>query len=67
MEEKVKNWIKIEYEYAVKHGHVSKAIDRCYGVMMFATNELFDGFNENLAQWWDSEMLPMFRKAEWEE
>lgn len=68
MEEKVKQWIETEYEYAIKHkGSISKAIDRCYGVLLFAINELFDGYNANLANWWGNEMFPKFRQAEREE
>ena len=62
MEEKVKNWILTEYRNLL-HGHGSKekAIDRCYGVLLFAINELFDGYNANLANWWGNEMFPKFR------
>lgn len=65
MENKVKSYIEKEYEYTKKHGDnlsARHAIDRCYGIIMFALNELLDNYDYDLANWWDDEMLPKFRK-----
>lgn len=66
MENKVKAWIEKEYDFLKRNKTVpvQPAIHRCYGVMMFATNNLFEDYNENLGNWWDDEMLPKFRELE---
>lgn len=68
MENKVKTWIEYEYKcvktsMSTNHPYsVVNAIHRCYGVLMFSINNLFDDYNEELAKWWDDEMLPKFRE-----
>lgn len=65
MEEKVKTWIEMEYKDQLKKGNnysISHAIDRCYGVIMFAINNLFEEYNDELGGWWDNEMLPKFKQ-----
>ena len=77
MEKTVKAYIENEYKnvkklidsnspLAKKYGKstVNLSKTRCYGVIMFAINELFDDYNEELAKWWDDEMLPKFRELE---
>lgn len=77
MENKVKTYIETEYKnvarlinsnspLAVKYGKdtVRISIHRCYGVIMFAINNLFEDYNKELAEWWDDEMLPKFRELE---
>lgn len=67
MEDKVKAWIEMEYKDQLRYGDncsASHAVDRCYGVIMFAINNLFTDFNKELAKWWDDEMLPKFRDLE---
>ncbi len=73
MENKVKEWIEAEYN-AVKHiltssnlfysrdELINNSIERTYGVMMFAVNNLFDSYNEELGNWWYKEMLPKFQE-----
>ena len=75
MENKVKEWIEAEYN-AVKrvlestppHFHyvrnelVNTSLERAYGVMMFAINNLFDYYNEELGKWWSDEMLPKYEE-----
>lgn len=75
MENKVKNWIKAEYS-SVKHvlesvpsmspytknEFIHDSIERTYGVMIFAVNNLFDDYNEELGKWWKNEMLPKFEE-----
>ena len=63
MENKLKRYCMAEYYIVYYHGgSIEKAIDRCYGAMMFCINNCFDDYNENLAKWWDDEMLPKFRE-----
>lgn len=33
---------------------------RAYGVVFFASNELFSKYNKELADWWEKNILPMF-------
>ena len=68
MENKVKAWIEKEYRWTKKHGDNCTArhsIDRCFGVVMFALNEL--NCPNTLGNWWDNEMLPKFRELEEED
>jgi len=80
MEKTVKAYIENEYKNVKKlidsnsplakkygKGTVNLSKTRCYGVIMFALNELFDDYNEELAKWWDDEMLPKFRELEMRE
>jgi len=77
MEDKVKAWIEAEYSsvkhvlesassisFYTKNEFIHDSIERTYGVMMFAINNLFDDYNEKLAKWWGEEMLPKFRDLE---
>ena len=70
MKEKIKNWIIQDYNFIKKYGDEGSArhaIDRNYGVLMFALNSLFN-YNspesKELQNWWDDEMLPKFRELE---
>ena len=65
MEKKIKKWIEEELNNVKYRNYdVNLAKTRCYGVIMFAINELFDEYNEDLAKWWDDEILPIFMKLE---
>lgn len=77
MENKVKEWIEAEYSsvkhvlesassisFYAKNELIHDSIERTYGVMMFAINNLFDDYNEKLGEWWKNEMLPKFRDLE---
>lgn len=77
MKKTVKAYIENEYKNAERlintesplakkygKGTVNLSKTRCYGIIMFAINELFDDYNEELAKWWDDEMLPKFRELE---
>ena len=65
MENKIKCYCMTEYYNLYYHGgSIEKAIDRCYGVIMFAINNLFDDYNEELGKWWDDKMLPRFHNLE---
>lgn len=62
MEFKAMGYCLNEYNtYRHCGGNLEKAIDRCYGVIMFAINNCFETYNESLAKWWDDEMLPIFK------
>lgn len=73
MEDKVKAWIEMDYNntknYISSHPNdsecverIEQSVDRCYGVIMFAINNLFNEYNYNLGNWWEDEILPKFRK-----
>ena len=67
MEKDIKKWIEREYINTKIYGDdlsTRHAIDRCYGAVMFCINNCFPSFNEELARWWENEMLPKFRKLE---
>ena len=65
MEEKLKAYCEKEYEQCLqRNSDVEKAIDRCYGAVMFCINNCFPSFNKELGNWWDNEMLPLLRKME---
>jgi hypothetical protein len=40
---------------------IENAIHRCYGIIMFAINNCFEDYNDELAKWWDDEMLHKFK------
>lgn len=65
MFEKVKAWCEYELDNVEKHGYdVHGAITRCYGIVMFVSNSLvgYDSAKgQQIAKWWDDEMLPRFR------
>lgn len=75
MKEKIKTWIEAEYNVVknnafvsttfsthVKNELINSAIERCYGIIMFAINNLFDEYNEELGNWWSNEILPKFEE-----
>lgn len=67
MEEKLKAYCEKEYEQCWEWDeNVEKAIDRCYGAVMFCITNCFPSFNEELGDWWNDEMLPKFRKLQME-
>ncbi len=66
MVEKVKAWCEHEFHSALKfQADAHSAMTRCYGVVMFVSNEVL-GYDtpegKELATWWDDEMLPRFRE-----
>lgn len=73
--EKIISYIETEYSYverliksdsplAHRYGKdvISNALTRCYGVVQFASNELFDSYNTELVDWWDCKMKPRFNE-----
>ena len=66
MVEKVKAWCEYELHLVLKSwADAHSAMTRCYGVVMFVSNEVL-GYDtpegKELATWWDDEMLPRFRE-----
>lgn len=66
--EKTKKWIDYELENVTKRGWSAReAKHRCYGIVMFVTNELI-GYDspegQELIDWWDNNMLNKFRELE---
>lgn len=68
LEQKIKNWVENEFKFAIS----CKGITReslisykgiCFGAIFFTANVLFPTYNENLANWWENEMMPKFDKA----
>ena len=65
--EKTKKWINHELEdAATQRGYNSqRAKTRCYGVVMFVTNELL-GYDspegQELIKWWDNVIHPKFEE-----
>ena len=65
MKNKIKSFCMSECDLVYYHGgNLEKAIDRCYGAVMFCINNCFNDYNEELAKWWDDEMLPRLRELE---
>lgn len=73
IERKVKRFANEMIEDAVtakNQNEVRGHIYMTYSVVLFAANELFPCYNNNLAQWWENEALPIFyriltNKEEW--
>ena len=64
MKEELKAYCEKEYNQCWQwNGDVEKAIDRCYGAVMFVLNYT-ERYDDSIAEWWDDEMLPKFRKLE---
>ena len=66
MIEKVKAWCEYEMHMVLKsRADAHCATTRCYGVVMFVTNQLL-GYDspeaQEIVKWWDDEMLPRFRE-----
>lgn len=61
IETKVKIYVLTELTYAQDNPKDAlSARQRAYGVVFFASNELFSEYNKKLADWWDKDILPMF-------
>ena len=60
---KVKDFVVMSLNDAKKREEYALAYrNQAYGVVFFACNELFDIYNQELADWWDKEILPQFNK-----
>jgi hypothetical protein len=59
--EKVKKYCEEQLQDCIQwHDSPRQAIDRCYGVIMFAINHLLTDYEEPLGNWWDDVMRPKF-------
>ena len=64
MQEEIKQYCEEEYNSCIRyHSSIEKAIDRCYGAVMFVINYT-ERYDNLVAEWWDNEMLPKFRELE---
>lgn len=63
LEEELKQYCEYEYSCLRYDSNIEKAIDRCYGAIMFVLN-FTEKYDDSIAKWWDDEMLPKFRKLE---
>jgi len=41
---------------------VEKSIDRSFGALQFVLNNLGEPYDEDLAKWWENDMLQRFRE-----
>ena len=58
---KVRDFVLGELRFAMNNPKDALgARQRAYGVIFFASNELFSKYNKELADWWDENILPMF-------
>ena len=65
MERALKNFCKEQYSSCKNYGgDIEKAIDRCYGALLFCINNCFPSYHSELGNWWDDEMLPKFRELQ---
>ena len=58
---KVRDFVLGELRFAMDNPKDAVgARQRAFGVVFFASNNLFSKYNEELADWWDKDILPMF-------
>ena len=63
LENKVKDFVLMELNDAkIKNEYALNNRNQAFGVVFFACNELFDTYNDKLADWWDKEILPQFNE-----
>ena len=63
LENKIKSFVLRTLEDAKKkEEYALNGRNQAYGVIFFACNDLFDTYNEKLANWWDEEILPQFNE-----
>lgn len=63
LENKIKSFVSRTLEDAKKkEEYALSGRNQAYGVVFFACNDLFDVYNQDLADWWDKEMLPQFNE-----
>ena len=63
LENKIKSYVFRTLEDAKKNkDYALNGRNQAYGVIFFSCNDLFDTYNEELADWWDEEILPQFNE-----
>lgn len=61
---KIKEYCAHELDSITRFGYDPQAcVTRCYGAVMFVLT-LGEEYDEELAHWWDDEMLPKFRELQ---
>lgn len=66
LNEEIKQYCEDEYKNCIRyHSDIEKAIDRCYGAVMFVLNYT-ERYDDLIGKWWDDEMLPKFRELQYE-
>ena len=61
MEKRIKAYVEEQYTMAKKYPNKAKLYRTlAYEMVQFAANNLFDGFNQHLANWWLMIALPDF-------
>lgn len=63
LENRIKSFVSETLEEAKKDkNYAFGSRNQAYGVIFFSCNNLFDTYNEELADWWDEEILPQFNE-----
>ena len=63
LENKIKSFVLRTLEDAKKNkDYALSGRNQAYGVIFFSCNDLFDVYDEDLANWWDKEILPQFNE-----
>ena len=63
LKKEIKQYCEYEYSRLLYNSNIEKAIDRCYGAVMFVLN-FTERYDDSIAKWWDDEMLPKFRELQ---
>lgn len=63
LENKIKSFVLRTLEDVKKNkNYALNGRNQAYGVVFFSCNDLFDTYNQDLADWWDKEILPLFNE-----
>ena len=62
LENKIKDYVLKMLQDAKSGDYALNCRNQAFGVVFFACNELFDTYNNKLADWWDKEILPQFNE-----
>lgn len=63
LENKIKSFVLRTLEDVKKNkNYALNGRNQAYGVVFFSCNDLFDTYNQDLADWWDKEVLPLFNE-----
>ena len=58
---KIRDFVLKELRFAMDNPKDALgARQRAFGVVFFASNNLFSEYNKELSDWWDKNILPMF-------
>ena len=63
LENKIKSFVLRTLEDVKKNkNYALNGRNQAYGVVFFSCNDLFDTYNQDVADWWDKEVLPLFNE-----